>query len=205
MSRYVLSNCLGVVGAVLGGVLGFYTFKWLWGHGFYGLIIPGAFLGFGCSLLARHRSTARGVVCAVAAVGLSLFTEWQFSPFVKDDSFQYFFTHVHDLSPVTLLMIGVGTFVAYWVGKDAGYLTSRAKLPAQAARRPHAHQGGMTVELRRSLLLGLGRVTIPCGRQGVVGRGSPDPALGWVVGRGSPDPALGWTEGLHAFHRSIEA
>ena len=53
MSRYLISNLLGLVGAIAGGVLGFYTFGWLSRQGFYGLIIPGAFLGLGCSLLAR--------------------------------------------------------------------------------------------------------------------------------------------------------
>jgi MFS family permease len=127
MSRYVLSNLLGVVGAIIGGVLGFYTFRWLWGHGFYGLMIPGAFLGLGCSILAQHPSTLRGVFCAVAAVGLSLFTEWCHEWFDADSSFQYFLTHVHKLSPVTLLMVAVGSFIAFWVGKDAGYLTSRGR------------------------------------------------------------------------------
>ena len=41
-----------------------------------GLMIPGAFLGLGCSLLARHPSIVRGVFCGIAALGLSLFTEW---------------------------------------------------------------------------------------------------------------------------------
>ncbi len=36
MPRYLISNLLGLVGAVIGGVLGFYTFRWLHGQGFYG-------------------------------------------------------------------------------------------------------------------------------------------------------------------------
>ena len=29
--------------------------------------------------------------------------------------------HLQDLSPVTLLMMGIGTIVAFWVGQDAGF------------------------------------------------------------------------------------
>ena len=64
--------------ARFGGVLGFYTFRWLLGQGFYGLMIPGAFLGLGCSLLAQHPSVVRGVFCGIAAFALSQFTEWYF-------------------------------------------------------------------------------------------------------------------------------
>jgi hypothetical protein len=121
MPRYLISNLLGIVGAILGGLAGFYTFGWLWKHGFYGLMIPGAFLGLGCSLLARHPSIARGAFCGIAGLGLSLFTEWWFSWFKDDPSFRYFLTHVKDLDAVTLLMIGVGSAIAFWVGKEAGF------------------------------------------------------------------------------------
>ena len=50
MPRLLISNMLGLVGALLGGVLGFYTFGWVLEHGFLGLMIPGALLGLGCSL-----------------------------------------------------------------------------------------------------------------------------------------------------------
>ena len=76
MPRHLISNLLGLVGAVIGGALGFYTFGWLLGQGFYGLMIPGALLGLGCSLLAQHPSTIRGILCGLAALGLGLYTEW---------------------------------------------------------------------------------------------------------------------------------
>jgi hypothetical protein len=125
MSRILVSNLLGLIGAAVGGVAGFYTFGWLLRQGFYGLVIPGAFLGLGCSLLAKHTSTARGIVCAVAALGLSLYTEWSYWQFIADPSLQYFLLHVKDLRPITLLMIGFGTFIAFWLGRDAGYVGSR--------------------------------------------------------------------------------
>ena len=130
MPRRIISNLLGLVGAMIGGVLGFYTFGWLIGQGFYGLMIPGALLGLGCSLLAQHPSTIRGIICGVAALGLGLYTEWSFWPFNADESLSYFLKNVSSLKPVTLLMIGVGTIVAYWVGGDAG-------VPGYSTRRPY--------------------------------------------------------------------
>lgn len=121
MKRLLISHILGLIGAAIGGVLGFYTFGWLVSYGFYGLAIPGAFLGVGCGLLAQHRSPLRGLICAIAALGLSLFTEWRYRPFIQDDSFSYMLTHMKDLLPVTWLMIAIGTIVAYWVGQDAGF------------------------------------------------------------------------------------
>jgi hypothetical protein len=121
MSRYLISNLLGLVGAIAGGVLGFYTFQWLLGQGFYGLIIPGAFLGLGCSLVARHPSRARGIVCAIAALALGLYTEWRFFPFAADESLSYFLKNLSNLKPVTILMIAVAAFVAFWLGGDAGF------------------------------------------------------------------------------------
>ncbi|MFI5455444.1 MAG: hypothetical protein ACHRXM_08320 [Isosphaerales bacterium] len=133
MPRHLISNLLGLVGAIVGGVLGFYTFGWLLEHGFLGLMIPGALLGLGCSLLARHPSFVRGVVCAIAALGLSFFADWWFEPFNADSSLQYFLLHAMDLGPVRLLMIGIGTFIAFWVGKDAG-LRGYSRLGRPAVR-----------------------------------------------------------------------
>jgi hypothetical protein len=135
MKRLLISNLLGLIGAAIGGVLGFYTFGWLEHHGFYGLAIPGAFLGLGCGLMAQHRSRPRGILCAVAALGLSLVTEWKYHYFLEDNSFTFMLTHLKDKSPVTWLMTAIGTIVAYWVGQDAGFRVlpwSRAPGPVEA-------------------------------------------------------------------------
>ncbi len=132
MKRQLISNLLGLVGAAVGGVVGFYTFGWLEHYGFYGLAIPGSFLGLGCGLLAQHRSWERGVLCGVAALALSLFTEWKYHAFVDDPSFTYMLRHVQDLSPVTLLMMAIATMIAFWVGQDAGF----GMLPWSRSSRP---------------------------------------------------------------------
>ncbi len=89
MTRLLISNLLGLIGAAIGGVVGFYTFGWLSAYGFFGWAIPGAFLGLGCGLLAQHRSWARGIVCAVAGLVLSFVAEWYYHPFLEDGSFSF--------------------------------------------------------------------------------------------------------------------
>lgn len=137
MQRLLISNLLGLIGAIGGGVLGYYTFRWLEYHGFYGLAIPGAFVGLGCGLLAQHRSRVRGIACAVAALGLSLYTEWMHHYFLDDPSFVYMVRNIGKKDTVTLLMIAVGTLVAYWTGQDAGFrLLPWSRTPTLAEPRP---------------------------------------------------------------------
>jgi hypothetical protein len=120
MPRYLISNLMGLVGAAIGGVLGFYTFGWLVGQGFYGPMIPGALLGLGCSLLARHPSATRGIFCGLAALALGFFSEGWFRPFNADEQLSYFVRNLTSLTPVTHLLIGVGAVIAFWIGGDAG-------------------------------------------------------------------------------------
>jgi hypothetical protein len=121
-SRVIISNVLGLVGAVAGGVLGYYIFLWLIDQGFYGLMIPGALLGLGCGLLSGHASQVRGVLCGIAAVFLGMFSEWHFKWFADDPSFGYLVTHFHQKATLTIVMLVLGAFFAYWLGKDAGFL-----------------------------------------------------------------------------------
>jgi hypothetical protein len=137
MPRHLVSNLLALVGAAVGGVVGFYTFGWLVRQGFYGLMIPGAFVGLGCGLLAQHPSIVRGIICALAAVVLAVYTEWYFFPFAKDDSFQYLAKHLGDKPPLTLLMIVVGAAIAGWIAKDAGFrLSSVGRVPSRPSSEP---------------------------------------------------------------------
>lgn len=124
----VASHLLGLVGGVMGAAAGYALFQWLVRQNLYGLMIPGAMLGLGCSLLAQHRSLPRGVVCAVAAIILGLYTEWRFSPFRADDGFRYLVVHCFELKPITQIMIGVGALIAFWLGKDASPLFTFAPI-----------------------------------------------------------------------------
>lgn len=115
MSRTLLSWLLGLVGAVIGGVAGYFVFGWILRYGLYAPLIPGAFLGAGCGLLARQHSFLRGLLCGLAGLALGVYTEWKYMPFVKDGSFTFFIQH---MTPVTMLLQALGGFLAYWFGRE---------------------------------------------------------------------------------------
>jgi hypothetical protein len=116
-----LKNLLaGLAGALAGGAVGYLAFIWIARQGFYALMLPGATAGLGASLLVRDRSVLRGVLCGLFAVGLGLFAEWRFAPFIKDNSLAYFLAHIADLRPITLLMITVGGVFGYGLALGKG-------------------------------------------------------------------------------------
>lgn len=108
---------LGALGGLIGGAAGYFLFGWIWGWGFYGIMIPGAAIGLGVGWCSGEHSTALGVLATVAGLGLGLFTEWSFRPFIADASLAFFLANLHRLSPVTMIMLGLGAFFAYWFGQ----------------------------------------------------------------------------------------
>ncbi len=106
-------HLLVLVGAAVGGLIGYFGFLWIARQGFYALMLPGGLLGLGASLFP-NRSTALCIGCGVAALAIGLAAEWQFAPFVRDGSLGYFLTHVHQLRPIALVMIGAGAFIGFW-------------------------------------------------------------------------------------------
>src|SRR5262249_16754439 len=110
-----------IAGGAVGGVIGYFLFRWLLTKGFYALVMPGALLGLGAGLAAQGRSLPLGVVCAVAALALTIFAEWSRpgGPFPADASFAYFVTHLHQLDGALVKygMMGAGTACAYWFGQ----------------------------------------------------------------------------------------
>jgi len=102
-----------LLGAIAGGVLGYFGFQWIAGQGLYALVLPGGLLGLGASF-PRNRSTLICVVCGVLALALGLVAEWRFAPFIKDGSLGYFLTHAHQLRPITLIMIVAGAVIGFW-------------------------------------------------------------------------------------------
>ena len=105
---------LVLCGALAGGILGYFVFFWIARQGFYTLALPGALLGLGAGI-AKNRYILVAVACGLAATALGLFTEWRYAPFIKDESLGYFFAHVHELKPITLLMVLVGGLIGFWV------------------------------------------------------------------------------------------
>jgi hypothetical protein len=111
---------LGLLGAVLGGLVGYLTFFWIAQQGFYALVLPGGLLGFGAGIWVRGRSIPLAIICGFLALVLGLFAEWRIAPFVKDGSLAYFLAHAYQLKPITLIMIAAGAFLGFWVPYRAG-------------------------------------------------------------------------------------
>ena len=105
---------IAIAGAVLGGTLGFFGFRWLIDQGYYGLMLPGGLMGLGASF-GKTRSIWLAVGFGVAALLLGIFTEWDYRPFRKDDGFVFFLLHVAENPPVTLLMIALGGALGFWI------------------------------------------------------------------------------------------
>jgi hypothetical protein len=108
---------LGVLGAAVGGTIGYFVFRWCLSKGFYAMVVPGALLGVGCGLLSGIRSYPLGALCAVAGLALSLFSQWRLLPFAEDGSLSFLLLHLFSDTPtVQLLMIALGAFAAFWFG-----------------------------------------------------------------------------------------
>jgi hypothetical protein len=115
-------NLAALGGAAVGGALGYWGFLWLIERGWLGLILPGALIGLGASVV-RNRSIWVAVVCGSAAVLLALFAYHRaivlesliFSPFPKEEGFGQFLLHVGDLPTLTMVLVVVGALVAFWV------------------------------------------------------------------------------------------
>ncbi len=105
----------GLIGMAVGGVLGVVGFNWIVRQGFYAIILPGMLAGAGCRVLAPRRLLILSIVCAVFSVILGLYAEWQAFPFTRDNSLMYFITHIHQLKPITLILIGLGGFFGFWI------------------------------------------------------------------------------------------
>lgn len=108
---------VAIVGAAVGGALGFLGFGWFLSSGFYALVLPGGLMGIGASV-GRTRSLPLAIALCLCAILLAFLAEWKYRPFVKDESLAYFIQNLHQLSPVTFIMVAVGAFVAFWGGYD---------------------------------------------------------------------------------------
>ena len=113
----ILNWLLGIGGALIGGVAGYFAFFFLTRFGLYALVLPGTLVGLGCGLLSGMKSNVLGIACGVAALVVGCYTQWQFATFDADDSLQYFVTHITSLPPTTLVMIALGGLFGFWFGK----------------------------------------------------------------------------------------
>lgn len=107
----------GLVGAVVGAAAGYLIFGWCSQQGFYAIILPPALSGLACGALARQHSVALGIICVIVGLAASIVGEWRYLPFVKDGSFSYFLSHLHELRPITMILVGVGCGFGFYLGR----------------------------------------------------------------------------------------
>lgn len=104
----------GMGGAIAGGIAGYFLFWILFKNGMVGYMIPGALLGLGAGLAARGQSIILGVICAVLAIGLTLFTAWHVA--FQQFTLVEFLSRLHQI-PVRLLIMALGVAMAFWFGR----------------------------------------------------------------------------------------
>jgi hypothetical protein len=138
MVNRLISTALGVIGGIMGGIFGSVLFFWIARQEVYAWVLPGAAVGLGCGLLARHKSVLRGFACAIAALALGLYTERMLEPLV-DDRFRYLVMHLYEKKPIALILIGLGAALAFYLGMQAGFLAPRSDNVSSTA-------GGSAVE-----------------------------------------------------------
>lgn len=104
---------LGLIAAAIGGAVGYFVFFWMASQGFYTLIIPPTLLGLAGGLAIRSHSQTFGILSGIAGLALALMIEWRFAPFKADGSLFYFLAHLHQLKPLTILMLVIGPVICY--------------------------------------------------------------------------------------------
>jgi hypothetical protein len=126
---------LGLMGAMVGGAVGYVGVGWLARQGLYGIALPGVLMGVGAGLLSRQSSRLLPGLCGALGLLLGLFTEWHYFPFSRDPSLVYFLGHLGDLQPVSWIMILLGGFAAF-------YFCWRRSTRRAAASKPSAPTKG---------------------------------------------------------------
>ena len=111
-----LNLVMGISGAIVGALLGYYVFFILNSFNIYALALPGALIGLGCGASSRIHSIGLGIFCAIFALVLGLYAEWQRAPMLADSSFLYLVTHAHELTRLTQIMLALGCVFGGWFG-----------------------------------------------------------------------------------------
>ncbi len=104
-------------GAIAGGVVGYFVFIWLAHQGLYAMVVPGGLAGLGGGIL-KTKSPVTAALCGVVGLAAGIYTEFRLWPFASDPSLGYFLSHLHQLKPITMIMIAVGAFIAFWMPWD---------------------------------------------------------------------------------------
>lgn len=83
-------------------------------------------MGLGAGIF-RTRSKIIPTVCGLSALALGLFAEWRYEPFIANAGLGYFVSHVHQLQPITLLMVVAGALIGFWVPFRRGQEVRKAR------------------------------------------------------------------------------
>ena len=113
---------LVLAGAVVGAWIGYFGVGWLWGQGYYAMILPGGLCGLGAGVF-KTRSRIVPFICGILAIVATLYAEWRYFPFVDDSSLTFFLSHLTDLRTMTIIDLVVGALISVYVpfrrGQDA--------------------------------------------------------------------------------------
>lgn len=120
---------LALLGAVVGGLVGYFACEWLSHRGVIALAVPGGLLGLGAGI-AKNNTLVVPIVCGVAATALGIFAASQFVPFIADDSIGFFIRNLHKATSGTQVMIAVGGFLGFYIP-----LRNRISSPSKSAEK----------------------------------------------------------------------
>jgi hypothetical protein len=124
----------GLVGAALGGAVGYAIAYFLGKQGFYMPALPGALLGVGCGMLSGGKSVPLGIVCGLIALPLGVVSQWHINAFKDDPSLLYFFANLKHLGTGILSLIALGAVFAAWIGTGRRRVTAvRESSPEQVS------------------------------------------------------------------------
>ena len=123
MRKILVTFVPGLVGACLGGVVGYYAFAWITQKGFFALVVPGALAGLACGFCSVDHSKIRGGICALIALSAGMVSYWKlFSPsFETNGSLLDLVINCYRLNPVTQIMLALGTFLGFWWGRETTF------------------------------------------------------------------------------------
>jgi len=106
---------LGLLGAIVGGLLGGYVVKLAYASNLYAIPLIGLTVGYGTILCARRgRSIILTVLAILVCLAASLLTEWKFLYRFRDPSLSYFISHITSLPGFKLLCHGAAAAIAGW-------------------------------------------------------------------------------------------
>ena len=145
MRARLLEFVPGLLAGGAGGAAGYFLVGYLISsQGLWVPILPGAFAGLACGQLSPLFSRRRGVVLALLVFVLVVFAQWKFFKpgFDFDGSLADYFRHMHQLPPITLLVMAVNVAIAYWWGREQGIRFARSRRDPAPPSSPDSPAAG---------------------------------------------------------------